>query len=91
MQTTEQQANEILTKGVLMYDFKGKKPFTQYYQIDFNKPCLVGGLKEQGYQLKHFKDGSKSSTVITYLDALRVASGKKIKQHLCEVTFKKLN
>ena len=85
------KADNILKNGVFIYEWKGKKPFTQYYQIDFNKPVKIGGLSQDGYMLKFFKDGSKTDTCITYLDALRVAQGQIIEQHHAKVFFKKLN
>jgi len=88
--TNEIAANKVLENGLFIYQWKGKKPFTQYYQIDFNKPCKVGGLSENGYCLKHFIDGSESSVVITYIHALKMAKGEILTINHAKVFFKNL-
>jgi len=92
MQTENKiKSNKILKNGVFIYEFKGKKLITQYYKIDFEKPVKIGGLNELGYMLKHFKDESLSNMSITYIDALKIAAGRKLTQHTAKVTFKNLN
>lgn len=85
------KANKIIEQGILIYQWEGKRPITQYYQIDFNKPCLVGGMNEKGYCLKHFSDGSKANTVITYLNALKLAKGETLTINNAKVFFKNNN
>lgn len=91
MEEIKLKADNILSNGVFIYEWKGKKTFTQYYQIDINKPVKIGGLSQDGYMLKHFKDGSKSCSAITYLDALKLAHGSILEINQAKVFFKKLN
>jgi hypothetical protein len=92
MQTTvKNKANKILEKGIFIYQWEGKKPITQYYQIDLNKPCKIGGIAENGYCLKHFTDGSKSNTVISYINALKIAKGETLTINNAKVFFKPNN
>ena len=94
MQNYQEQANKILENGVFIYDYqkiKRQKQFTQYYTIDFQSPVKIGGLNETGYMLKHFKDSSPSNVCLTYIQALKLATGEKIVLDNLTISFKKIN
>lgn len=84
--------NEIDVKKyssiVLQYvypKFKRKPQFTQYYKINVEKECLVGGLREKGYELLFAVDGSCSCTVITNRDIEKLLQGDTLEINTAKV------
>jgi len=87
MKENKIKCENILKNCVFIYEWNGKNKLEQYYQIDFNKPVKIGGLSQDGYMLKLFKDGSETGMCITYLNALKLAHGDILKINGAKVSF----
>jgi len=55
--------------------YKRIPKFTQYHKINLEKKCLVGGLRESGYQLMFAEGGNFSGTVVTNTDIEKLLQG----------------
>jgi len=80
MKTDNKKVLGMIAEMKILFCYKtSKKTVKQIYTVNINKPVIIGGMSEQGYELSFYPENSKSNSVITHLDCLRLLHGDVIK------------